>query len=81
MVHVRTAVSEDAKVIAGLLAQLGYPCRSDLLAAAEDLARQWGCLTMEVTSARARTDAHAFYQTLGYTDACDHSGRFLKELR
>lgn len=51
-----------------------------LLAGAEDLAREWGCLAVEVTSARARDDAHAFYQKLGYADACDQAGRFLKEL-
>jgi GNAT superfamily N-acetyltransferase len=51
-----------------------------LLHAAETVARRWGCLTMEVTSARTRDDAHAFYQRMGYTDVCDQSGRFLKEL-
>jgi GNAT superfamily N-acetyltransferase len=51
-----------------------------LLRAAEDLARQWGCLAMEVTSARTRHDAHAFYQHMGFTDVCHRSGRFLKEL-
>jgi GNAT superfamily N-acetyltransferase len=51
-----------------------------LLAAAEDLAREWGCLTVEVTSSRAREDAHAFYRRAGYTDWCGQSGRFLKQL-
>jgi len=44
------------------------------------VARRWGCLAMEVTSARTRDGAHAFYQRMGYTDVCSRSGRFLKEL-
>jgi GNAT superfamily N-acetyltransferase len=51
-----------------------------LIAAAEDTARHWGCLALEVTSARSRAGAHAFYQHLGYRDICDSSGRFLKSL-
>jgi GNAT superfamily N-acetyltransferase len=51
-----------------------------LVAAAEKLARDWGCRMIEVTSARDRVDAHAFYQQLGYVDQCARSGRFLKEL-
>jgi GNAT superfamily N-acetyltransferase len=51
-----------------------------LVAAAEDTARGWGCLRMEVTSSRDRRDAHAFYQRLGYADVCARSGRFLKDL-
>ena len=51
-----------------------------LVAAAERAARQVGCLTVEVTSARTRASAHAFYKRMGYTDICDSSGRFLKTL-
>jgi GNAT superfamily N-acetyltransferase len=51
-----------------------------LMRAAEDTARHWGCRTVEVTSHRARHDAHAFYQRLGYVDGCAESGRFLKPL-
>ena len=51
-----------------------------LVEAAETIARQWGCLAMEVTSSRRRHDAHTFYQRLGYADSCQHKGRFLKEL-
>lgn len=51
-----------------------------LVAAAEQQAREWGCRMIEVTSARYRVDAHAFYQKLGYVDQCERSGRFLKEL-
>ncbi|HUA40561.1 MAG TPA: GNAT family N-acetyltransferase [Streptosporangiaceae bacterium] len=49
-----------------------------LVQAAEDTARQWGCLAMEITSARYRDDAHAFYKQLGYTDVCAKSARFFK---
>lgn len=51
-----------------------------LMAAAEDAARERNCLSVEVTSARRRTGAHAFYQQLGYRDSCDQWGRFLKQL-
>jgi len=51
-----------------------------LLAAAEGLAREWGCLLIEVTSLRSRADAHAFYRGQGFTDACEQSGRFVKQL-
>jgi len=51
-----------------------------LIAAAEDAARSWDCLAVEVTSLRARTDAHVFYGRMGYTDVCAESGRFLKTL-
>jgi GNAT superfamily N-acetyltransferase len=52
-----------------------------LLDAAEVLAREWGCLRIEVTSRRSRADAHAFYRSQGYIDVCNRSGRFTKELR
>jgi GNAT superfamily N-acetyltransferase len=51
-----------------------------LMAAAERTARDWDCLAIEVTSARSRVGAHAFYGALGYVDVCDRSGRFFKEL-
>jgi len=51
-----------------------------LVRAAEDRARELGCHSMEVTSSRHRTGAHAFYQRLGYQDACPRSARFLKSL-
>jgi GNAT superfamily N-acetyltransferase len=60
-------------------ARRGGVARS-LLQAAEDTARQWGCLAVEITSARYRDDAHAFYKKLGYTDVCDKSARFFKLL-
>jgi len=51
-----------------------------LVDAAERLARDWACLSIEVTSLRSRVDAHAFYRGLGFTDDCDQSGRFIKEI-
>lgn len=51
-----------------------------LVAAAEEQAREWGCLRVEVTSSRHRVDAHAFYREIGYVDQCERSGRFLKDL-
>ena len=51
-----------------------------LVRAAEQQARRWRCLAVEVTSARTRHPAHAFYQRMGFTDVCYRSGRFLKEL-
>lgn len=51
-----------------------------LVEAAELVAREWGCLQIEVTSLRSRHDAHAFYRGLGFTDVCHQAGRFMKEL-
>ena len=46
-----------------------------LMRAAESVARRAGCHRMELTTAPERTDAHAFYRGLGYTEA---SLRFAK---
>jgi GNAT superfamily N-acetyltransferase len=51
-----------------------------LMAAAGEVAGEWGCLAIEVTSARSRPGAHAFYRTLGYADVCDRSARFFRVL-
>lgn len=51
-----------------------------LMAHAEDIARGFGCMQMEVTSANRRADAHAFYHSLGYQNWSDRSGRFMKDL-
>jgi N-acetylglutamate synthase-like GNAT family acetyltransferase len=48
-----------------------------LLDAIEAIAREGGCARVEVTSNDRRTDAHAFYQGLGYEMA---SKRFVKTL-
>lgn len=47
---------------------------------AERAALDRGCITMEVSSARSRHDAHVFYQSLGYQDWHDRGARFLKDL-
>jgi RimJ/RimL family protein N-acetyltransferase len=51
-----------------------------LMAAAERWAAAQGCVTVEVTSRRARDDAQRFYRALGYTDRCAESGRFIRSL-
>ncbi|MFL6112422.1 MAG: GNAT family N-acetyltransferase [Catenulispora sp.] len=51
-----------------------------LLAACEQAALARDCVSMEITSNRRRTGAHAFYRSLGYTDRCDESARFHKNL-
>ena len=73
----RTARIESLVVDAGVR---GGGVGRLLVAAGEDVARQWGCGTMEVTSSRRRDDAHAFYRRLGYVDQCGVSGRFLRAL-
>jgi hypothetical protein len=50
------------------------------MAAAEAAALAQGCLTMEITSARQRAEAQAFYRSLGYQDWCPQSTRLLKDL-
>lgn len=51
-----------------------------LLSAAEAAAGRWGCLAIEITSARTREGAQAFYWHMGYSDICDRSARFHKVL-
>lgn len=51
-----------------------------LVDAAEEAAGELGCVTMEVTSRRSRTESHPFYRNLGYEDCCDRSARYLKDL-
>lgn len=51
-----------------------------LLDAAEREASARGCVCMEISSARRRADAHAFYTALGYADLCAESARFRKDL-
>jgi len=51
-----------------------------LVTAAETAALGMGCVSMEVTSSRHRTDAHAFYRQLGYQDWCDRKARFMRDL-
>ena len=51
-----------------------------LLAATEQAALVRGCVRMEISCARHRTGAHAFYRSVGYSDRCDEAARFLKDL-
>ncbi len=50
---------------------------SQLIEAAESLARERGCYRLQLTSNNVRTDAHRFYERLGF--ASSHRG-FKKEL-
>jgi len=40
---------------------------SALIGHAVDLARAWGCYRVQLTSNKVRTDAHRFYERLGFT--------------
>jgi GNAT superfamily N-acetyltransferase len=51
-----------------------------LLGAAEEAALARGCVCVEISSARRRADAHAFYRSAGYADRCGESARFHKNL-
>lgn len=51
-----------------------------LVRAAEELAREWGCDEMEITSRRTRPEAPAFYPALGYEDRSGRQARFMREL-
>lgn len=51
-----------------------------LVQAAENAASELGCVVMEVTTARSRTESHPFYQNLGYLDGGVRSARYLKDL-
>lgn len=53
---------------------------SDLLRAAEQQARSWGCDQLELTSARFRQEAHHFYPARGYEETSSHHARYLKRL-
>jgi GNAT superfamily N-acetyltransferase len=51
-----------------------------LVAAAEEAAVRWGCVTIEATSARRRLESHPFYLGLGYEDRCRRSALYRREL-
>lgn len=51
-----------------------------LVNAAEQAAGELGCVTMEVTSSRGRSESHPFYRNLGYADGADRSARYVKDL-
>jgi GNAT superfamily N-acetyltransferase len=52
----------------------------ELLAAAEEIARELGCSAVEVTCRRERDAAQAFYHSRGYEDVCARSARFERVL-
>jgi GNAT superfamily N-acetyltransferase len=51
-----------------------------LMEAAEAVAREHGCVTVELSSAVRRADAHAFYERLGYEDAGGQARLFRRAL-
>ena len=51
-----------------------------LVEAAEAAAGDLGCVTMEVSSSRGRTESHPFYRSLGYQDWAGRSTRYRKHL-
>jgi GNAT superfamily N-acetyltransferase len=51
-----------------------------LVESAEQAALRLGCTSMELTSARRRPEAHAFYPAIGYQDWSPNSARYVKDL-
>jgi GNAT superfamily N-acetyltransferase len=45
----------------------GYGIGSLLIRHAVDVARGWGSYRVQLTSNKSRTDAHRFYERLGFT--------------
>lgn len=76
VLHRPTAVGRLTALVVAERAR-GAGVGRSLVAAAEHLLAARGCALVEVTSNQRRTDAHAFYQRLGY-DAT--SLRFKKDL-
>ena len=68
----------ESLVVDGAARRTGAGSR--LIGAAEELARQWDCSAVEVTTLRSRLDANAFYQHHGYDDRCALSARYWKDL-
>ena len=53
---------------------------TSLVAAAEEFGHRKGCASVEVTTARARENARAFYRALGYRDRTEDAIRFNRDL-
>jgi GNAT superfamily N-acetyltransferase len=69
--------------VAGLSVHAAFRRRgvgAALVAAAEELARSWGCDRVEITSSRSRAEAPSFYPAIGYEDRCERSARFIRQL-
>jgi GNAT superfamily N-acetyltransferase len=52
----------------------------ELMRAAEQCARGWGCDRLELTSSRWRTEAHAFYPAAGYREVSEQQARYRRKL-
>jgi len=76
VLHRPTAVGRLTALVVAERAR-GAGVGRSLVAAAEQFLATRGCALVEVTSNRRRTDAHAFYQRLGYDVT---SLRFKKDL-
>jgi N-acetylglutamate synthase-like GNAT family acetyltransferase len=50
-----------------------------LVRAAEELAQEWHCDRVELTSSRWRQEAPAFYAALGYRDRSERQARYVRE--
>jgi GNAT superfamily N-acetyltransferase len=63
-------------------AERGRGVASRLLAAAEDVARAWGCDLVEISSGRRpeRDAAHALYAAAGYKETAGFSARYWKRI-
>jgi hypothetical protein len=69
---VRAATSADVGAIASLLGGARYPAQEDSIPIrVERWAVEAGCTRVAVVTAHHRSDAHAFYERLGY----EHTGR------
>ncbi len=69
--------------LAGLVVASDYRRKnvgSQLLSAAEALARSWGCTRLELTSSRSRRAAHKFYPGRGYEETSERQARYVRPL-
>jgi GNAT superfamily N-acetyltransferase len=67
----------------GLAVATGFRRRgvgAALVRAAEELAREWDCDRLELTSSRRRDEAHGFYLALGYADQSERQARYSRPL-
>ena len=52
----------------------------ELMRAAEQRARAWGCDRLELTSSKWRTEAHEFHPALGYREMSEQQARYRRDL-
>jgi GNAT superfamily N-acetyltransferase len=67
-VSVRDAVPSDAAVTAALLTELGDPVPIEIATDRLAQARRQGCPRLDLGTPMELTDAHAFYERLGFED-------------